>query len=136
VRRYKFLNRGSVFAALNKLRAAFLAARNGSDVDEIIKGILTHDERMKIGRRIQIAQFLEQGMQYREIMNNLKVGLPTIMQVSRKMDEYPQCFKLIIIREEKTKKDYRNKAFRKTGGSKLIFKRNKYTGFKRKDIKR
>lgn len=136
MRRYRFLNKDSNFAALNKLRAAFLAANDGVEVEEIIKGLLTYDERMKIGRRIQIAQLLKQGMKYREIMKELKVGLPTIMLVSRKINQNPKCFELIMAREEKVEREYKSSAYQYTGGSKLILKRKKYTGFKRKDVKR
>ncbi|OGM28056.1 hypothetical protein A2962_05570 [Candidatus Woesebacteria bacterium RIFCSPLOWO2_01_FULL_39_61] len=136
MRRYKFLGEDSVFAALNKLRTSFFAANDGLQVDEIIKGILTYDERMKIGRRIQIAQLLDQGLQYREIMKELKVGLPTIMLVSRKMDQNPRCFELIMAREEKVEKEYKGKAYKKVGESKIVFERKEYTGFRRKNVKR
>lgn len=136
MRRYKFLKKDSVFAALNKLRASFLAANDGEEVDEIIKGILTYDERMKIGRRIQIAQLLNQSLRYREIMKELKVGLPTIMLVSRKMNQNPHCFELIMKREEKVENEYKRKKYKTEGGSKLIFKKKVYTGYTRKNVKR
>src|SRR3972149_4110170 len=130
MRRYKFLGEDSVFAALNKLRTSFFAANDGLQVDEIIKGILTYDER------IQIAQLLDQGLQYREIMKELKVGLPTIMLASRKMDQNPRCFELIMAREEKVEKEYKGKAYKKVGESKIVFERKEYTGFRRKNVKR
>jgi hypothetical protein len=99
-------------------------------------GILTHDERMKIGRRIQIAQMLQEGFTYEEIRDELKVGPPTIRTVDNNMRRYPNCYKLINKREEKVEKEYKRKAYIKTGGSKLIFKKKEYTGFKRKDVKR
>lgn len=136
MRRYRFLNKDSVYNALNKLRAAFLAAKNGEEVEEITKGILTHDERMKIGRRIQIAQMIKSGLTYREIKKELKVGINTIMLADRKIQQNPKCFDLIINREEKVEKEFQNKAFRKVGGAKMIFKKQEYTGFKRKNVNR
>src|SRR3970282_146060 len=103
MRRYKFLGEDSVFAALNKLRTSFFAANDGLQVDEIIKGILTYDERMKIGR---------------------------------KMDQNPRCFELIMAREEKVEKEYKGKAYKKVGESKIVFERKEYTGFRRKNVKR
>jgi Trp operon repressor len=84
VRRYKFLTKDSVYAALNRLRASFLAAKDGSEVNEIIKGVLTQDERMKIGRRIQIAELLNANWTFEEIRAKLKVGKNTIQLVEKK----------------------------------------------------
>jgi uncharacterized protein YerC len=136
VRRYKFLNKDSVYTALNKLRAAFLAAKDGNDVEEIISGILTNDERIKIGRRIQIAQMLSEDTPYIEIAKTLKVGLTTVMQIVSKMQKSPKCFDLINSRESKVESEYQNRRYRMIGGSTLIFKKREYTGFTRKEVKR
>lgn len=136
MRRYRFLDKSSVHNALNKLRASFLAAKDGDDVEEIIKGILTYDERMKIGRRIEIAELIREDMQYREIAKTLKVGLTTVMLVVDKIQKYPRCFNLIMTREDKVKNVYKSRAYRKTGGSKFIFGKKIYAGFTRKDVKR
>ena len=70
MRRYTHLSREEVYGALNKLRSSFLAAKDGDEVNQIIKGVLTYDERMKIGRRIQIAKLLEEGLKYRKLRRN------------------------------------------------------------------
>ena len=121
---------------MNRLRASFLAAKDGSDVEEIIKAILTHDERMKIGRRIQIAELIKQGVLYRQIAKELKVGLTTVLLVARKLDQDPTGYELIMDREEKVEKEYRRKVYEKTGASKMIYKKKVYMGFTRKDVKR
>ncbi len=136
MRRYKFLDKNSVYSALNRLRASFIAAKDGNDVEEIIKAILTHDERMKIGRRIQIAEMIKQGMQYRQITEELKVGLTTVMLVARKLDESPDGYELIMDREGNVEKEYKKKVYKEVGGSKVIHKQKIYTGFTRKDVKR
>lgn len=134
--RYYFLGKDYIFEALNKLRAAFLAAKDGNDVEQIIKGVLTNDERLKIGRRIQIAQMLLEGFSYRDIKDELKVGYPTIELVANKLTKYPLCFELINKREDKVENIYKLRAYKKSGGSKMIFKRKTYTGYKRKDVER
>lgn len=136
MRRYKFLEKDDVFDALNKLRNAFLAAKNGEEVEEIIKGLLTFDERMKIGRRILIAEYISAGINLDEIARILKVGRNTISHVSKTMDEHPNTFQLIRKRSEAIEKEYKNKRYKLTGGSTLVFKRKEYTGFSRKDVKR
>lgn len=136
MKRYNFLSKDSVYDALNRLRAAFLAAKDGNEVEEIILGLLTHDERMKIGRRIQVAELLEAGLSHREISEELKVSSPTIRLVSRKIEKHPGCFSLINKRQEKTETELKRKAYQKVGGPKMIYKKRVYTGFKRKDVKR
>lgn len=136
MRRYRFLPKNSVYTALNKLRTAFLAAKNNSDVDQIINGVLTHDERMKIGRRVQIAELIKTGVTYREIKRMLNVGITTVMLVDRKIQQNPGCFDLIINREEKTEKEFKEKAYIKLGGPKMVYKKKVYTGFSRKNVSR
>ena len=136
MRRYNFLTKDGVYGALNKLRAAFLAAKTGSEVEEIIMGSLTHDERMKIGRRIQIAQMLMSGATYDEIMSGLKIGRATIGFVEKQLTDHPLAYKLIDQREEKVEKEFKSRAYKETGGSTKVFKRRVYTGFTRKDVNR
>lgn len=135
-RRYKFLDKEEIYQALNKLRAAFLAAKNGEEVDEIINGILTTDEKLKIGRRILISELLDKKLSYQKISKLIKVGKQTILHTERAKERHPQCFRLINLREEKVEKTYQKKAYRKTGNPKYLKKFSVYTGFKRKDVER
>ena len=131
------MTKEDIFQALNKLRVAFLAANNGEEVEEIIKGVLTADERMKIGRRIIVAQMLGEGeMSYDFMSRTLKVGKQTILEVQKLKEKYPKCFELINKRETKVEDEYHAKAYRMVGSSKRLQKFPEYTGFKRKDVKR
>lgn len=136
MRRYKFLTKEDVYDAFNRLRDAFLAAKNGDEVEEIIKGLLTHDEKLKIGRRILIAECLKDGIIIDEIAKNLKVGKNTIMNVARKLDENSIFLDLIAKRKKKVENEYSKKKYRFIGGSKLVFKKKEYTRFKRKNVER
>jgi len=135
-RRYKFLDKESRFSALNKVRHAFLAAKNGEEVDTIIGAILTSDEKTKVGRRIEIAQHLLEGETFDEIRLGLKVGKDTVSKVEKLLSKNRVGFDLIFNREEKVEKEYKDKAYEETGSSKLLHKRIVYTGFRRKDVKR
>ena len=136
MRRYKFLTKDDIYDAFNRLRDTFLAAKNGDDVEEIIKGLLTHDEKLKIGRRILIAECLREGMGIDETAKTLKVGKNTIMSVAKKLDENSIFLDLISKRRNKVESEYGRKKYRLIGSSKLIFKKRKYTGFIRKDVER
>lgn len=136
MRRYKFLSKDDIYESINRLRDAFLAAKDGIEVEDIINGILTHDEKLKIGRRIIIAEYLNSGVSLAEIANRLKVGKNTIVSVMKNLDKYPNSFYLIGKRKKKVENTYDNKKYRLIGGSKLIFKKKEYTGFKRKNVER
>src|SRR3989344_4856361 len=136
MRRYNRLDKRDVHEALNELRNAFLAAMDGTEVDKITDGLLTHDEKLKIGRRILIAQWLISGFGIEEIRKQMKVGKNTIMHISRRLEKYRECFELIERRGKTVEKEYEKKAYRSVGGSQLVFKRKEYAGFKRKNVKR
>ena len=136
MRRYKYLPKDAVYEALNKVRDSFLAAKDGNDVEQIMKGILTFDERMKIGRRIQIAECLLSDFKTEEIQSLLKVGRTTISHVAKNLEDYEKCFHLIRERAKKVEKVYQDKSHRSVGGSKLWIKRKEYTGFKRSNVSR
>ncbi|OGH30857.1 MAG: hypothetical protein A3J69_02485 [Candidatus Levybacteria bacterium RIFCSPHIGHO2_02_FULL_42_12] len=136
MRRYRFLNKDDIYSALNGLRDAFLAAKDGNEVEEIINGLLTYDEKLKIGRRILVAQYLKNGISFDEIIKMLKVGKNTIASVMKNLDEYPTSFELIDKRGQKVQEEYRKRRYNLVGGPKLMFKKKEYTGFKRKDVAR
>lgn len=136
MRRYKFLTKEDIYDAFNRLRDAFLAAKNGEEVEEIIKGLLTTDEKLKIGRRILIAEYLRDGVGIDVIAKDLKVGKNTIMAVAKKLDENSLFLDLIDKRRNKVESDYGRKKYRLVGGPQLVFKKREYTGFKRKDVER
>lgn len=137
MRRYKRLTKEDVYEALNKVRDAFLAAKDGDEVNEIINSILTTEEKLKIGRRVLIAEYLKIGaLTLNEIRLMLKVGRSTLQFVSRRRALHPRGFELLSARSKRVENEYQNKKLRETGGSQLVFKRKEYTGFKRKDVKR
>ncbi|MGE5042432.1 MAG: Trp family transcriptional regulator [Candidatus Levyibacteriota bacterium] len=134
--RYRFLSSKDEYELTNLVRDAFLAAQDGKDVDEMINGLLTTDEKLKIGRRIQVALLLKSGVSGEDIKLALGVGRDTITVVSKHLYGYPSCFELIQKRSQKVDKEFEKKAYSKAGGSKLVRKKKEYTGFKRKDVKR
>ncbi len=136
MRRYKFLKKEDIYEALNRLRDAFLAAKDGNEVEEIINGLLTPDEKLKIGRRVLVAERIKGGMGFEEITNTLKVGKNTIASVMKSLDEHPRSFEIVSKRKARVERVYKQRKDRFIGGSTLIFKKREYTGFKRKDVER
>jgi|SRR3989344_4154836 len=136
MKRYKFLDKDDIYEALNRLRDAFLAARDGNEVEEIINGLLTEDERLKIGRRIIVAQYVRSGMGIDQIVNILKVGKNTVIQVAKALDKNPVFLDLVDRRMKTVEREYNSKKYRFEGSSYMVFKKKVYTGFKRKDVSR
>lgn len=136
MRRYSFLTKDDVYEAINSLRDAFLAANNGSDVEEIINAILTQDEKVRVGRRIIIADLLKSDLTIEEIVNLLKVGNNTVMAVARSLETHETGFKLLEQRKKRVENEYQQRKYKFVGSSKKVFKEKVYTGFKRKDVKR
>lgn len=136
MRRYKFLKKEDIYQALNRLRDAFLSAKDGNEVEEIINGLLTHDEKLKIGRRILVAEYIKDGIGFEEIAKILKVGKNTIASVMKSLDKYPRSFDIIAKRRTNVEAVYAKRKYRLTGGSTLVFKKREYTGFRRKDVER
>ncbi|MEX2012981.1 MAG: Trp family transcriptional regulator [Candidatus Levyibacteriota bacterium] len=136
MRRYHFLTKEDVYESLNRLRDAFLAAKNGSEVENIINAILTADEKLRIGRRIIIAGLIKSGMTVEEIVRLLKVGNNTVMSVVRSIEINEQGFELLEQRRKRVEKEYQDRKYKSVGGSTKIFKSKIYTGYKRKDVKR
>lgn len=134
--RYNFLKDEDIYEAFNKLRNAFLAAQNGVEVDKILNGLLTNDEKIKIGRRILIAEYIVAGIGIDEICSQLNVGKNTISNVTKALDDNFEWFGLIEKRRTVVEKEYRKHSHREVGGSLLVHKKREYTGFKRKDVKR
>src|SRR3989344_4830271 len=119
--RYNRLNQTDVYEAFNRLRDVFLAAKDGHDVDKITDGLLTHDEKLKIGRRILIAEYLLVNTPMEQIVHELKVGMNTVIHVARRLEKYRECFDMIERRRNLTNKDYDNKKYRSVGSSRLVF---------------
>ena len=136
MRRYEFLSKQDIYDALNKVRDALLAAKDGNEVNELLEGLFTDEERLKIGRRILVAEQLRMGLTHIDIADNLHVGRTTINSVYKKLLSNPNCFQLIFKRGRKVEKEYNAKKYRMVGGSQLVFKKKEYTGITRKDIKR
>lgn len=135
-RRYRFLKKEDIFSAFNKARDAFLAAKDGHQVDLVIDALLTHDEKIKIGRRVLVADLLREGFQYREIADLLKVGNNTIIKLEEQLDNHQEGFALIFRRSKKVEEEFKDKAYRSVGRSMILPSRKVYTGFTRKDVQR
>jgi len=71
-------------------------------IRDFLKDLLNRQERMILIRRLLIAEMLEQGVTYREIIKKLKCGSPTIARVERWLHFGRKGYKQAL--EKKSKK--------------------------------
>ena len=71
------------------------------EVKIFFKDLLTLSEIVMISRRIQVAQLLLEGLTYEDIRKNLKVGIDTIRNVERWLNNGFGGYKEIIKRYNK-----------------------------------
>jgi len=83
---------------------ALLKDRN--EVKNFLKDLLTLSEIVMISRRIQIARMLLEGYKYQEIRKKLRIGLATISQVEKWLNNGFGGYRETI---KKYKKKYPNK---------------------------
>lgn len=76
--------------------------KNREETKNFFKDLLTLSEVVMISRRIQVAKMLLEGKAYEEIRKELKIGLSTISQVERWLNNGFGGYK-------KTIEEYRNK---------------------------
>lgn len=136
LRRYYFLSNRDIGEIFDKVRDAFLAAKDGHDVDAVIDAILTAEERVKIGRRIMVAQLINDKATYEDLHRILKVGKVTVTTVIHQMLVNPEGFEAILRRTKKVSQEYKDKAYAKVGSSKLFLKKSVRTNFNIRDVKR
>jgi TrpR-related protein YerC/YecD len=72
--------------------------RSRDEVKNFFRDLLTLSETVMISRRLQIANMLLEGMTYEEIRKKLKVGMTTINQVERWLNNGFGGYKEIIRR--------------------------------------
>jgi len=125
MRRYSYLNQKSFKNASQRFIKVLVNNYNAQKVKDIIEALLTEDERIKIGRRIESAQMLNNQSTFREIAKKLKVGFPTISMVERRKREYKKCFELLTKKHAEMKNSHEKKPDLKIAVSKVLFERLK-----------
>jgi TrpR-related protein YerC/YecD len=83
--------------------------KDRNDVKIFFKDLLTLSEVVMISRRIQIAKFLLEGYTHEKIKRKLKVGLATITQVEKWVNNGFGGYKKIIKEYIKQNKNKKNK---------------------------
>lgn len=127
----------SLLEIYEKVGAAFLAAKDGKEVKAVIDAILTPDEKVKVGRRVLVAQLINNGnVTYEDLLKNLKVGKNTVSMVIHQMLVNPEGFEAIFRRVKKVDEEYKDKSFTSSILSRHIVGRKTRTNFKRTDVKR
>ena len=68
---------------IDKLCGVLAVLKTKNAIKDFLKDLLNRQERVMLVRRLLIAEMLEEGKTYREIIEKLKCGAPTIARVER-----------------------------------------------------
>ena len=72
---------------LDTLYTAVSSLKDKEEIKKFLRDVLTESERIMIGRRILIAKMLLENKTYNEIINEMHVGMDTIMRVHRWLED-------------------------------------------------
>lgn len=91
------------------------------EVRAFFRDILTHTERQMLAKRLQIAKFLYQGLDYNAIKKKVKVSDTTIGKVSQWLQTFGDGYKLVLPRLLASFKPRRlPKSLNRDSGAKLL----------------
>jgi len=82
--------------------------KNPEEAAFFIKDLLSQSEAEMLAKRIQIARYLIQGMNYRDIEDLLKVSHGTIARVNTWLSLYGEGYRIMVERLDKNKKIEKN----------------------------
>jgi uncharacterized protein YerC len=123
-RKKKDLTEIEYIKTLDMLYTAAASVKGRDAVKQFLKDLLTHSERIMLGRRIWIARLLMQGVPYEVIAQKLRVGMGTIHRVDRWLhDQFPGFEKAIHGLEEEFDRRARKKEARTNPFSYAALKR-------------
>lgn len=100
---------------LDTLYTAVSTLKSREEIKSFLRDLLTESERIMLGRRILIAQMLLEGKLYTDIVQELKVGMDTIMRVHRWLEDESDGYEKTIKKLEKVlehREVIRNKPYR------------------------
>ena len=82
--------------------------KNRDEVKNFLKDLLTLSEVVMISRRIQVAKMLMDGHKYEEIRKKMRIGVSTITQVDRWLNNGFGGYKVIVRRHKEGKEAVRH----------------------------
>ena len=77
---------------------ALASVHNSVEAANFVKDLLTEQEVVILGRRLQIARLLDQGYTYEQIHKIMRVGNSTVAKVHAWMDLYGEGYRMVIKR--------------------------------------
>lgn len=122
--------------ALYYASSSMLAAKNIEEAFEILHSLFGTEERLQLGRRLQIAQLVFEGASVREIEKVLKTSRDTVLNVRKELEKDTKGYEICLLKHEDLQETYKEKKYVKVGGSLQVFKKTKKTDFKYSQLSR
>ncbi len=83
---------------LREVETLFYSCRSGEELQRLLRGLLSPDERVMLGRRLRIVKLLLEGKTHAVIASELGVGFDTIDRVRRWLERERAAYHLLVER--------------------------------------
>lgn len=83
---------------LREVETLFSSCRSGEELQRLLRGLLSPDERVMFGRRLRIVKLLLEGKPHAVIASKLGVGFDTIDRVRRWLERERAAYHLLVER--------------------------------------
>ncbi|MEK7618070.1 MAG: YerC/YecD family TrpR-related protein [Patescibacteria group bacterium] len=101
---HKKLNKEDVEALFVEFAVAISSVKNSIEAANLIRDLLSEQEAIMLARRLQIARYLNDGLTYADIREEIKVSDPTISRVQTWLQNYGDGFRMVIERTRQSRK--------------------------------
>ena len=85
----------------NSLFKAIIGLKNLKEAEQFFRDLCTIDELQEMSDRWQIAQFVDQGLPYREIAEKLAVSTTTVARVALWLNNGAGGYRLVLDRQKR-----------------------------------
>lgn len=102
-------------AAVYHLVSLLLSAKNVDEAFKIIDSFFGKEEKLALGRRVEIARMLSEGSSLRDISGALKSSTKKVGEVYRRIYEFPDGFEIVLKKNKKLKREFSSKKYIKQG---------------------
>lgn len=93
---HKKMDKGMQGEAFVRFAKAMASIRNPVEAAQFIKDLLSEQEAVMLGRRLQVAEMLNEGNTYENIRKSLKVSPPTIARVQQWLEVSGEGFRTVL----------------------------------------
>lgn len=96
-----------------KLAKGLVVLRKPEEMAQFLRDLLSEPEVLMLAKRLQIAEFLVEGLTYEKIRDQAKVSFGTIARVQTWLETYGEGYRTVLSRTIKTERNIQKDSFSK-----------------------